>query len=110
MIDPSYRAERLVKEWSDPGVAVILCDLVLGYGSHPSPATPLAEAVKQARNLHGDSVTVVASVCGTEGDPQGLSTQEAILRDAGVLVFPTNAQAARIAGQIARRYAGRSES
>jgi len=110
MIDPSYRAERLVKEWSDPGVAVILCDLVLGYGSHPSPATPLAEAVRQARSLHGDCVTVVASVCGTDRDPQVLSAQEAILRDAGILVLPTNAHAARVAGLIARRYAGRSKS
>lgn len=110
MIDPSYRAERLIKEWSDPRVAVILCDLVLGYGSHPSPATPLAEAVKRARTLYGDGVTVVASVCGTEGDPQGLSTQEAILREAGVLVLPTNASAARIAGRIAQCYTGRSAS
>jgi FdrA protein len=110
MIDPSYRAERLVEEWSDPRVAVILCDLVLGYGSHPSPATPLAEAVKRARSLYGDGVTVVASVCGTEGDPQGLSPQEAILREAGILVLPTNAQAAKLAGRAARCYAGRSES
>lgn len=110
MIDPSYRAERLIKEWSEPRVAVILCDLVLGYGSHASPATPLAEAVKKARSLYGDGVTVVASVCGTERDPQGLSSQEAILREAGVVVLPTNAQAAKIAGQFARSYAGRSES
>jgi len=106
MIDPSYRAERLFKEWSDPRVAVILCDLVLGYGSHPSPATPVAEAVERARSVYGDVVTVVASVCGTEGDPQGLSAQEAILREAGVLVLPTNAQAARAAGNLVRRLAG----
>jgi FdrA protein len=110
MIDPSYRAERLVKEWSDPRVAVILCDLVLGYGSHPSPATPLAEAVRRARNLYGDCVSVVASVCGTEKDIQVLSAQESILREAGILVLPTNVSAAKAAGQLALRHAGRSES
>jgi FdrA protein len=109
MIDPSYRAERILKEWSDPRVAVILCDVVLGYGSHQSPATPVAEAVKRARVLYGDDVTVVASVCGTEGDPQVLSRQEAILREAGILVLPTNASAARTAGLAAQGHAERSE-
>jgi len=107
MIDPTLRAERLTKEWSDPSVAVILCDLVLGVGSHSSPATPLAEAVQQSRSRQGDLVTVVASVCGTERDPQILSSQERILRNAGVLVLPTNAQAARTAGKIAQSMAER---
>jgi FdrA protein len=43
---------------------------------------------------------MVAYVCGTELDPQGLDRQEAALRAAGVLVAPTNAQAARLAGLI----------
>jgi FdrA protein len=109
MIDPSYRAERILAEWADPRVAVILCDLVLGYGSHPNPAAPVSEAVKRARALYGNGVIVVASVCGTDRDPQVLSKQETILRDAGVLVLPTNASAARIAGRLAQCYAGRSE-
>lgn len=36
MIDPSLRAERVVKESLDPTVAVILADCVIGYGSHPT--------------------------------------------------------------------------
>jgi hypothetical protein len=43
---------------------------------------------------------VVAHVCGTDLDPQGLERQEEILRSAGVLVAPTNAQAARLAGLV----------
>ena len=42
----------------------------------------------------------VASVCGTEGDPQPLSQQEEKLRAAGVIVLPDNASAARLAGLI----------
>jgi FdrA protein len=43
---------------------------------------------------------VVASVCGTPADPQGLERQEARLRAAGVLLAPTNAAAARAAAQV----------
>jgi FdrA protein len=42
----------------------------------------------------------VASVCGTEADPQVLSRQEAALRAAGVRLCDSNAQAARLAGAI----------
>jgi FdrA protein len=44
---------------------------------------------------------VVASVIGTEGDPQGLSSQVAKLESAGAWVLPSNAQAARAAAAIA---------
>ncbi len=107
MIDPSYRAARLIAEFRDPEVAVVLCDVILGYGSHPDPAGALADAIRKARATSGRDVTVVASVCGTMADPQGLERQEAILRQEGVLVFPTNAYATEVAGTIARRCAER---
>ncbi len=110
MIDPYYRAERLLAEWADPEVAVILCDVVLGHGCHPNPAGALAEAVKEARSQYGEGVTVVASVCGTEKDPQILSVQEALLKEAGVLVFPTNVFAAQVAGEITRISFERSDA
>lgn len=97
MIDPSYRTERLLKEWNDPEVAIILLDVVLGYGSHENPAAPLADSVIRAREKYNDNVIVIASVCGTERDPQQLSAQETQLREAGVLVYPTNARAAEAA-------------
>lgn len=103
MVDPSYRAERLLAEASDPEVAVILCDVVLGFGAHPDPAGALAQAVRQARKRSAGHLTVVASVCGTAGDPQNLERQEAILRQEGVLVFPSNAIAAEVARAIAAR-------
>lgn len=49
MIDPSLRAERVVKESLDPTVAVILADCVIGYGSHPNPAEDLADAIRTAK-------------------------------------------------------------
>jgi hypothetical protein len=44
---------------------------------------------------------VVASVCGTRADPQGLADQESKLAREGVLLAPSNAQAARLAALIA---------
>ena len=37
------------------------------------------------------TVPVLAHVCGTERDPQGLAKQERTLREAGALLLPTNA-------------------
>ena len=96
MIDGTVRREWIVREAGDPSVAVILLDVVLGYGAHPDPAGEIASAIAAARA----SVAVVASVCGTEQDPQRRSRQEAILQNAGAVVMPSNAQAARLATRL----------
>ncbi len=74
MIDPSLRAERVIQEALDAETAVILADCVIGYGSHEDPAADLADAIRQAKGLaekDGRYLSVVVTVCGTEGDPQG---------------------------------------
>jgi succinyl-CoA synthetase alpha subunit len=106
MIDQTLRRERILQEAADPEVAVILLDVVLGYGAHPDPAPELAAALAQARALAaaaGRQLAFVASVCGTAGDPQGLARQEGALREAGVLLAESNAQAVRLATAIAAR-------
>lgn len=106
MIDLRFRRERIIREAKDPEVAVILLDVVLGLGANPDPAGELSSAIEEARKLaesEGRYLPVVASVCGTEGDSQRLSLQEKKLRDAGVLVLPSNAQAVRAAALIATR-------
>ena len=106
MIDATLRGERLVNEASDSGTAVILFDVVLGFVASPDPAGDLLPAIKEAKSIakkKGRSVAFVAHVCGTEDDPQDLKSQEEKLKKAGVLVFPTNALASRIAGWITTR-------
>jgi FdrA protein len=103
MIDPRLRQERILKEAEDPTVAVILLDVVIGYGSHPNPAAALGHSIQAAKAgaaEQGRYLAVVAHVCGTHQDPQPLQQQEQILRDAGAVVLPTNAQAARVAAAI----------
>ena len=106
MIDLGLRQRRILDEAKDPQVAVILLDVVIGFGCHRDPAGCLAETIREARaaaRAGGRHLAVVASICGTAADPQGRSAQEATLADAGALVLPTNAQAARAAAAIAAR-------
>jgi FdrA protein len=106
MIEPEMRRERLLEEARDPQVAVILLDFVLGYGAHPNPVgatVPHLEMVKRETKRNGRSVPIVTSVCGTDEDPQDKSVQIRMLEKCGVLVMPSNAQAARVAAHIALR-------
>ncbi len=109
MIDPRLRNETIEETAADPTVAVILLDVVLGTGANPDPAGVLVPAIENAQataRAAGRRVAVVASVCGTEGDPQGLGAQEAKLAAAGVILASSNARAARIAASIVGRLAG----
>jgi FdrA protein len=109
MIDPRLRNERIIAEAADRDTAVILVDVVLGYGAHADPASAIAGAIAQARGKNGH-VAFVACVCGTAGDHQDLERQQRILQEAGVLVAPSNAAAARAAAQIALSAPGRHGS
>ncbi|MBN1991166.1 MAG: acyl-CoA synthetase FdrA [Anaerolineae bacterium] len=101
MIDNDLRLRRLRQEADDPAVAVIILDVVLGYGAHPNPASELGPAIRAARQraaAAGRELVVVASVTGTEEDPQPLSRQVQTLEEVGVVVVPCNAAAARLSG------------
>ncbi len=103
MIDPSLRIERLLQEARDPSVAVILLDVVLGYGGHEDPAGVLAPAIRESKSAaarHGRHLPIVCFVCGTEEDPQILSVQGGKLIHEGVLLAPSSAAAATLAAEI----------
>lgn len=103
MIDNDLRLRRLRQEASDPEVAVIMLDVVLGYGAHVDPASELGPAIGQARHLaseEGRELIVITSVTGTEQDPQGLQRQVEALKAAGAIVCDSNAAAARLTGMI----------
>lgn len=100
MIDPTLRNQRIEAELKDQDTAVVLFDLVLGYGAAAEPATDLLAILSQHQSKDGP--LLIAHVCGTEADPQHRSRQIAALRQAGVLVAGCNAQAALWASQVAR--------
>jgi FdrA protein len=103
MMDNDLRIRRLIEEANDPSVAVIMLDVVIGYGSHPNPASELAPAIVKARALaekQGRYLEVVAVVTGTDDDPQNFHEQIKLLQDAGAWVSPSNEEVVRYAGRI----------
>ncbi len=103
MIDPSTRTERIDAEAGDDSIAVMLVDVVLGYGSHADPAgalVPSLVAAKQAAVKRGGRLAVVASITGTPDDFQGYARQQATLEEAGIVVMPSNYQATKLAVRI----------
>lgn len=94
MIDPSVRDDALRAALVNPDIAVILVDMVIGYGAHADPAGHLASIVA---NRAANAPVLIASVTGTELDHQVRSTQIKRLEEAGIVVAPSNAQACELA-------------
>lgn len=100
MIDNDLRIRRMLREAADPSVAVVMLDVVLGYGAHPDPASELGPAIRQMKTTaaeRGHELIVLGAVTGTEADPQRLSKQVAALEASGMLVLTSNAAAAKLA-------------
>jgi FdrA protein len=109
MIDFRLRNDRLLQEAQDPETAVILLDIVLGYGSNMDPAAEIVPTILKARTIaqnEGRNLVFIASVCGTEQDPQNLALQEKELRNAGVVLTESNAQAALLAAAVIAQIKG----
>lgn len=112
MIDASLRRKRLEQEGNDPTVALLLLDFILGAIASGDPVGDLLEGIRSAQaaaSRRGGQLCVVASVCGTDGDAQGLQAQTRALQEAGVLVFPSNALAAAFCREAMRLLTERKE-
>jgi FdrA protein len=112
MIDATLRGQRLEQEGRDPSVAVILLDFILGAMASRDPVGDLLGAiggVQDTARRRGGRILLVASVTGTDDDAQGLQAQTRALVEAGVLVLPSNGQAAAFCREIMLRIARRKE-
>jgi FdrA protein len=96
MIDPTLRIEFVRAAAAAPDTAVILLDVVLGTGSAADPAGALLPAIREAEG----GPLVIAHVCGTPADEQGLDRQEASLREAGVILAPSSTAAVHLAAEV----------
>jgi FdrA protein len=100
MIDPSKRQEMLAQAADEATTAVILLDDVLGYGSHENMAKELAPTIKEIKKKavsEGRELAVIATIVGTDEDPQNMEEQKAILEEAGTILCTSNAQAVKLA-------------
>ncbi|MGY1747444.1 FdrA family protein [Blastococcus sp. SYSU D00695] len=95
MIDPTLRLQAIERLAASGRPAVLLLDVVLGYGADPDPAAVLGPALAAARAR--TTLPVVVALVGTDADPQGWSRQADALAAAGAHVFASNARATRFA-------------
>ena len=103
MIDYSLRNKKIVEEAKDPEVAVLLLDVVLGYGSTMIPHEELAPVIREAKEIaKKDSryLSIIITITGTDKDPQKLKEVEETLTSAGAIVFKSNAYASLFASKI----------
>lgn len=99
MLEPSVRTPLLVEALNDPSIALIMLDVVLGYGAHNNPAQEITEALNSA----ADKPIVIASVCGVEDDPQDYHQQRAALEQSGVVICNSNSEMAKLGAAILKR-------
>jgi len=113
MIDPEPRDRRFVAEAADPDVGLLLLDVVLGDGAHPDPAASLAPALERAlaaARRDGRRLEVMALLVGSDGDPQGLGEQTAVLTRAGARVTRRPGDLVRYAARAAFAATVRAEN
>jgi len=110
MMDNELRIRRLYEEAKDPEVAVIMLDVVIGYGSHPDPASEIAPAIAKCiadAKKEGRHLEVACVATGTDEDPQNLDSQIAQLKAAGAFVDTSNEVVCRYVGRLLRALAER---
>ncbi len=101
MMDFDLRNKRILQEAQDKKTAIILFDLVLGYGANIDPISEILPIIKEAQIIVPD-ISFICSVTGTEQDPQNKNKVIEILEKNDILVMPSNAAAAEIVSLIIR--------
>ena len=103
MLAPDMREAQILSAAGDPSVGVVMLDFVLGYGAHPDPVgstAPILRRMSVSAAESGRHIAVLATVCGTDRDPQGLNDQVRALREVGAVVTHSSTATVRNAVRI----------
>ncbi|MCS7227369.1 MAG: hypothetical protein NZ839_00200 [Endomicrobia bacterium] len=100
MIDFTFRKERILKEAEDNTVAVIMFDIILGFGAHPDPVGEIKDTLIQAQKICNSDIIFSCCIVGTRKDPQKLSYVKKEFEKIGVIVFNTNVEMAKFVSKI----------
>ncbi|MDA3871590.1 MAG: acyl-CoA synthetase FdrA [Candidatus Marinimicrobia bacterium] len=102
MMDFDLRNKRIIQEAKDKETAIILFDLVLGFGANVDPIKEILPVIQEAKKIAPD-ISFICSVIGTEQDSQNRNRVIKVLEQNDVLVMPSNAAAAEIANMILKK-------
>lgn len=105
-IDPTARVNRFIKEARDPETAVIYLDFLLGYALHPDPAAVMAQVIAEEKKRAEDAgrhLCVIATICGSDMDPQDYDKQRQTLLDAGVILAETNSRVVKLGMKMIKK-------
>ena len=78
-------------------------DFLLGYALCEDPAGMMTDAIKRGKaeaEAQGRHLCVIASICGSDLDPQNFDIQKKKLEDCGVIVMENNGAASRLASSV----------
>lgn len=105
MIDPSTRSIEIEKLAHQANTGVLLLDVVLGFGACADPAGAVVDAVQKVRNTRGagNPLVVIATLTGTESDPQCRSAQTDTLLNADIVVMNSLQEAVLLATHLTAR-------
>ncbi|MCD6870404.1 acyl-CoA synthetase FdrA [Escherichia coli] len=95
---------QIIDLGAKPQVRVLLLDVVIGFGATADPAASLVSAWQKACAARSDNqpLYAIATVTGTERDPQCRSQQIATLEDAGIAVVSSLPEATLLAAALIR--------
>ncbi|EEU2826681.1 acyl-CoA synthetase FdrA [Escherichia coli] len=95
-------SHQIIDLGAKPQVRVLLLDVVIGFGATADPAASLVSAWQKAcaARLDNQPLYAIATVTGTERDPQCRSQQIATLEDAGIAVVSSLPEATLLAAAL----------
>ncbi|MBU5362968.1 acyl-CoA synthetase FdrA [Enterococcus raffinosus] len=96
MIDPEVRIKKIQEYAADESTGAILLDIVLGYGAHEDMVGALLPTIKKVQASRSD-LQFVATVVGTDKDPQNYQKAVQRLQENQILVAESNAKAVQLA-------------
>ena len=102
MIDPSIREQEISKLGAQKTVGVVLLDLVIGYGANPNPAESIIAGYKAAcaQRSSDNPLIAIATVTGSQQDPQCRSQQITALTENNIVVMDNLPEAVLLAKKL----------
>lgn len=96
MIDPQTRIDQIRQFAAQKETGIILLDVVLGYGAHDDMVSALIPVINESL-IKNPQLKFIATVVGTDKDPQNFNKSISMLEQAGVIVESSNTKAVKLA-------------